>query len=115
MASEAVAVRRGREIDWTAVWHYATLVGVAAMVIIPLVFLILGSFSTARLPTDFTLDQLGVRNYVKVWTDPATYRVFTNTIIYVSGATAFDSASRCIESSAVTDSSASRPRPLRLS
>jgi len=88
MSSEAVALRPGRGIDWSTVWYYATLLGVAVMVAVPLAFLILGSFSTARLPTDFTLDQLGVGNYVKVWTDPATYHVFTNTILYVSGATA---------------------------
>jgi iron(III) transport system permease protein len=87
MSSDAVALRPGRETDWSGVWHTAVLVGVAAMVVIPLAFLILGSFSTARLPTDFTLDQLGLRNYVRVWTDPATYAVFQNTVIYVAGAT----------------------------
>jgi len=88
MSSDAVALRPGREVSWGALWHYAVFLGVAAMVLVPLAFLILGSFSTARLPGDFTLDQMGLRNYVKVWADPATYAVFKNTVIYVAGATA---------------------------
>jgi iron(III) transport system permease protein len=87
MSSDAVALRPGREVDWSTLLPYAVLAGVTAMVVVPLAFLILGSFSTARLPTDFTLDQLGIRNYVKVWTDPQTYAVFKNTILYVAGAT----------------------------
>ena len=88
MSSDAVALRPGRQIDWATLWPYAVLAGVAAMVMIPLAFLILGSFSTARLPAEFTLDQMGLRNYFEVWGDPATYAVFKNTIVYVAGATA---------------------------
>lgn len=64
-------------------WHHFVFATVAVGVLLPLIFLILGSFSTARLPADFSLDQMGVKNYVKVWTDPETYRVFYNTVVYV--------------------------------
>ena len=87
MTSEAIVLRPSRKTDWSSVAHYAVLVLVAAMVAVPLILLVLGSFSTARLPTDFTLDQLGFDNYVKVWSDPQTYAVFKNTIIYVVIAT----------------------------
>jgi iron(III) transport system permease protein len=68
-------------------WQYLALVVVAALVLVPLVFLILGSFSTARLPTEFSLDKMGLVNYAKVWLDPGTYKLFKNTAIYVGGAT----------------------------
>ena len=55
----------------------------------PLIFLILGSFSEASLLTQFTLSELTLRNYRQVWFDPDTYLVFYNTLIYVTGATAF--------------------------
>jgi iron(III) transport system permease protein len=50
--------------------------------------LILGSFSQASLPADFSFQKLGWDNYIDVWTDPSTYAVFTNTFYYVTGATA---------------------------
>ena len=64
-------------------WNHFVFAAVAVGVLLPLVFLILGSFSTARLPADFSLEQMGVKNYVKVWSDPETYRVFYNTMVYV--------------------------------
>ena len=88
MSSDVVALRARRDIDWSPVWHYVVLIGVAVAVLLPLAFLILGSFSTARLPTDFSFDQMGLDNYIKVWTDPTTYAVFKNTVLYVAGATA---------------------------
>jgi iron(III) transport system permease protein len=54
----------------------------------PLFFLVLGSFSTAKLPTDFSLDTMGLQNYVKVYSDPGTFELFTNTLIYVTGSVA---------------------------
>jgi iron(III) transport system permease protein len=85
--SHTIPLGRGREINWAAIAQHAIFIVVAVAVLLPLVFLILGSFSTARLPGDFTLDQMGLRNYIKVWSDPQTYRLFANTIAYVSGAT----------------------------
>jgi len=69
-------------------WPYVLLIVVAAAVILPLVFLVLGSFSTARMPGEFSLATLGMQNHVKVWTDPTTFAVFVNTAWYVVGSTA---------------------------
>jgi iron(III) transport system permease protein len=70
-----------------SIWPYVVLILLSIAVLVPLAFLILGSFSTARLPTDFSLSQMSLVNYVKVWLDPQTYRLFVNTGIYVGGAT----------------------------
>jgi iron(III) transport system permease protein len=70
-------------------WHLALFVLVAILVGLPLTFLILGSFANSQLPTDISLTDLGIGNYVQVWTDPDTWKLFTNTAIYVSGATVF--------------------------
>jgi iron(III) transport system permease protein len=48
--------------------------------------LVLGSFSAARLPTDFTWSSLTAENYAAVYTSPLTYRVMGNTFAYVGGA-----------------------------
>ena len=66
-------------------WHHGVFFLVLVLVLAPLLFLILGSFSTARLPGDFSLSTMGVVNYLKVYTDPGTYELFTNTVIYVTG------------------------------
>jgi iron(III) transport system permease protein len=66
-------------------WHHGIFLLVLGLVSLPLGFLILGSFSTARLPGDFSLDTMGLVNYIKVYTDPGTYELFTNTCIYVTG------------------------------
>ncbi|MFM2130736.1 MAG: hypothetical protein RL477_2282 [Pseudomonadota bacterium] len=72
-----------------AIWHWIVFLVVGLSVVTPLVFLVLGSFSTASLPTEFTLSELSLVNYEDVWFDPDTYSVFANTFIYVIGATAF--------------------------
>ena len=69
-------------------WPTLLLAIVAAVVILPLIFLILGSFSTARMPGEFSLATMGMQNHIKVWSDPGTVAVFTNTAIYVAGSTA---------------------------
>lgn len=56
---------------------------IAALVAIPLGMLLLGSLSHARIPSDFSLTQLTLANYVDAYTNPLTYRVFGNTLIYV--------------------------------
>ena len=70
-------------------WHHALFLLVFFLVITPLGFLVLGSFSTASLPTDFSLATMGVVNYVKVYTDPGTYELLNNTLIYVGGSITF--------------------------
>lgn len=70
-------------------WHWVILVLMACLVGLPAVFLVLGSLSQTQVPTDISLSALNFDNYVAVWSDPATYALFTNTFIYVFGATAF--------------------------
>lgn len=70
-------------------WHWLVFALVGFAVVIPLVFLVLGSFSTASLPTEFTIAELSLANYRNVWLDPGTYSVIVNTFIYVTGATVF--------------------------
>ena len=72
-----------------ACWPSVVLLAVALMVATPLVFLVLGSFSTADLPGRFSLTTLGLDNYRQVWLDPDTYQVFGDTLIYVGGAASF--------------------------
>lgn len=78
-----------RRISGGSIWQWAVFGLVAFVVLTPVVFLILGSFSTASLPTEFDFAKLGLDNYREVWLDPATYKVFLNTFIYVAGATTF--------------------------
>ena len=54
----------------------------------PLVFLVLGSFSTASMPGSFSFSEMGWQNYTKTWLDPELYKLFWNTFIYVTGSTA---------------------------
>ena len=69
-------------------WQHGIFLLILFLVLAPLSFLILGSFSTAQLPTDFSLATMGLVNYVKVYSDPGTSEIFTNTVIYVAGSTA---------------------------
>lgn len=91
----AISVAQGvrnfaaRRVTAMAVWHWAVFLTVCVAVVTPLLFLIVGSFSLADLPTDLSLSKLGFENYEEVWWDPDTYRVFNNTVIYTTGATAF--------------------------
>jgi iron(III) transport system permease protein len=66
-------------------WQHGLFSFIALLVMAPLAFLIMGSFSTAKLPTDFSLETMGLVNYVKVYTDPGTYEILHNTVIYVAG------------------------------
>ncbi|MGH7769311.1 MAG: ABC transporter permease [Candidatus Binatia bacterium] len=66
-------------------WHYVIFLAVFFLVLTPVLFLVLGSFSTASLPTDFSLATMGVLNYVEVYGDPGTYALLTNTVVYVAG------------------------------
>ncbi len=68
-----------------SLWQHGIFLLVLFLVLAPLSFLVLGSFSTARLPGDFSLDTMGLVNYVKVYADAGTIDLFINTIIYVAG------------------------------
>ena len=78
-----------RGVNAMTLWHWFVFLSVGSLVLTPLVFLVLGSFSLADLPTQFSLSNMGLENYEEVWLDPDTYTVFSNTIIYTTGATAF--------------------------
>jgi iron(III) transport system permease protein len=89
--SRAVRSRRnagGLAPSPAALWQNSLLLFVALCVAVPLTFLVLGSFSTARLPGEFSLSALSVKNYTSVWLDPATLGLFYNTAAYVLIATA---------------------------
>ncbi len=85
---EPVPVRRQR-VQTSSLWQIAVFIVVVLGVVTPLLFLILGSFSQARVPSEFSVFNLGLSNYVKVWSDPATYAVLSNTIVFAGGSTAF--------------------------
>ena len=94
MAVETFPIRRPqssfiRALKAVNYWHWGLLIVVSFLVLSPMILLTLGSFSTAALPTDISLSKLSLDNYIDVWTDPATYALFYNTGIYVTGATAF--------------------------
>ena len=61
---------------------------VLILVMTPLFFLVLGSFSTSTMPADFSFSEMGLRNYAKTWLDPELYTLFWNTFVYVTGSTA---------------------------
>lgn len=93
-----MSVATRRESTWsitrtrlagTPAWHWAVFLFVAVAVLFPLGFLVLGSISSAKIPTDFSFSTLTLSNYAKVWLDPSTYDVFYNTVVYVLGATTF--------------------------
>ena len=70
-----------------SLWHWAVFAVVAFLVTTPVISLVFGSFSSARLPNDFDIHKLTLNNYATVWLDPRTYKVFLNTFTYVAGAT----------------------------
>jgi iron(III) transport system permease protein len=78
-----------RRVTAMTLWHWIVFLTVGVAVMTPLIFLVLGSFSLAELPTDISLSNLGFENYEEVWWDPDTYKVLNNTVIYTTGATAF--------------------------
>jgi iron(III) transport system permease protein len=67
------------------IWQHGIFLLILFFVLAPLSFLVLGSFSTARLPGDFSLATMGLVNYLRVYSDPGTVELFVNTAIYVAG------------------------------
>jgi iron(III) transport system permease protein len=68
-------------------WHIVVFILVTVLVAVPVAILILGSFSNAKMPMDFTWSTLTFDNYPEVWLDPGTYNILYNTVVYVVGAT----------------------------
>ena len=87
-ANASPATLRLPTIRASSLWQFLVFVVVCMAVLTPLLFLVLGSFSQARLPSEFSLFNLGLANYTKVWTDPGTYAVFSNTLQFAIGSTA---------------------------
>ena len=85
---QSAAVRPQR-IQPSSLWQSAVFLVVFLSVVTPLLFLILGSFSQARLPSEFSFHSLGLANYIKVWSDRGTYAVVSNTLWFAVGSTAF--------------------------
>jgi iron(III) transport system permease protein len=77
------------KIRTASLWEFAVFLAVFLAVVTPLLFLVLGSFSQARLPAEFSLSRLGLANYIKVWGDPATYAVMSNSLWFAIGSTAY--------------------------
>ena len=65
--------------------HYVIFALVTFLVAGPLSFLVLGSFSLAKMPTEFRFTEMGLKNYAAVYSDRSTYGLMGNTIIYVAG------------------------------
>jgi iron(III) transport system permease protein len=69
-------------------WPWTLLLFMALTVVVPMGFLVLGSFSSGRFLGEIDLSALTVDNYRVVWGSPATHAVFANTMIYALGAIA---------------------------
>ena len=89
MTTPAIAARAGRW-QWprVSIGPYFVLAALAGAVFVPLIFLVIGSFSTARIPTNTNWSTISLANYAAIWLDPQTYRLLLNTVIFVVGATA---------------------------
>ncbi|AKI01935.1 ABC-type Fe3+ transport system, permease component [Hoeflea sp. IMCC20628] len=68
---------------------WAVLLLVAAMVFAPIFSLVVGAFSLARLPNEFSMDNMGFGNFYAVWVEQRIDLVLWNTAVYVTGATIF--------------------------
>jgi iron(III) transport system permease protein len=73
----------------SSLWETAVFLTVFLAVVVPILFLVLGSFSPARTPSEFTLSTLTFRNYIKVWSDPSTYEILSRTLLFAGGSTLF--------------------------
>lgn len=62
---------------------------VVLLTIVPLVSLVTGAFSLARMPNEFSLDNLGLDNFYEVWVVQRVDRVMLNTLIFTVGSTVF--------------------------
>jgi iron(III) transport system permease protein len=80
---------RSPRMQPSSLWQLTVFVVVLLAVGAPLLFLILGSFSQARLPSEFSFSNLSLVNYIKVWSDPGTYAVLSNTLWFATGSMAF--------------------------
>ena len=82
--------RQGRwqPVSLRTIYEHGIFLLVLVAVSAPLVFLVLGSFSTSSMPGSFSFSEMGLTNYAKTWLDPELYGLFWNTFVYVAGSTA---------------------------
>jgi len=85
---ESVKPAAGRNII-ARLFPWIVLIVIAAMTIAPLFSLVVGAFSLARLPNEFSLDTMGLANFYAVWVEQRIDQVIWNTTLYVIGATIF--------------------------
>ena len=73
----------------SSLFETAIFLLVLVVVLVPILFLVLGSFSPAHLPSEFSVSTLTLQNYVKVWSDPSTYAILASTLLFAGGSTLF--------------------------
>jgi len=66
---------------------YAIFALTLVLVASPIAFLVLGSFSSAKIPGDLVFSGLSFSNYRAVWADPSLPQILYNTLFYAVGAT----------------------------
>ena len=71
------------------IYSWGILVLVAGLALFPLLFLVIGSFSTSDMLGHVSLAHIGLQNYVEVFSSPSTYKVLYNTVIYTVGTVVF--------------------------
>ena len=67
--------RRLTKLGGAHAWQFLLFVVMGLALAVPLGLLVLGSFSTAKLPGEIILHSLTLDNYRAVWGNPATYAV----------------------------------------
>lgn len=67
----------------------SVLLIVGVLAVTPILFLVLGSLSTSSILIDIDPSKMGLANYVEVYSSPSTYKVMTNTVVYVTGTVLF--------------------------
>lgn len=70
-------------------FHWAIFLIVAIGVLAPLLLLLVGGFSTARLPSDMFKEGFTLAHYAAIYLDSYTYRLILNTVIYGLGSVLF--------------------------
>lgn len=80
-----------RQRSWARpnLWQWGVFVAGVVAVIGPLLFLVLGSLSSARTPSELWSSPLTLANHIKVWGDAGAYSVLWNSVVFAAGSTVF--------------------------
>ncbi len=89
--AEEVRSVTARQRGWArpSLWQFSVFVIVVISVIGPLLFLVLGSLSSARTPSELWSSPLTLANHLKVWGDAGAYSVLWNSVVFAAGSTVF--------------------------